>query len=267
MSNCVTTDTPVWQQAGAAWGHAATDWAYLFEPYAVDAIEDLFGSLGVGHRTRLLDMACGSGLALGRAHRLGAHAAGLDASAALVEIARHRVPDGDLRVGDMFALPWSDGFFDVVTSFNGVWGGCADALCEARRVLRPSGRIGLTFWGPGHALDLRDWFIALGSSTPSVGEEMVSLANIGNPGVAEEMLHSAGFAGIERHGVASVLEFTDADIAWRTMRSPGLVAPALEAVGETELRALLMPTLEPFRADDGSYRLVNELTCVTAHVT
>lgn len=30
----------------------------------------------------------------------------------------------DLRVGDMFALPFDDGCFDVATSFNGIWKGC-----------------------------------------------------------------------------------------------------------------------------------------------
>ena len=58
--------------AGTAWGHAALDWAALFEPYARDAIESLFASLAVGPDVDLLDVACGSGLALARADRLGA---------------------------------------------------------------------------------------------------------------------------------------------------------------------------------------------------
>ncbi len=109
--------------------------------------------------------------------RLGATVSGLDASAALIDIARRRAPSAELVAGDMFALPRPGGSFDAVTSFNGIWGGCTDALREARRVLRPGGGVGLTFWGRGDRLDLRDWFIALGSSTPHVGEEMISLAS------------------------------------------------------------------------------------------
>lgn len=261
------TDTPDWAVAGAAWGHAAADWAYLFEPYARDAIEHLFDALAIGDGTELLDLACGSGYALARAARVGAVAAGIDASAPLVEIARRRVPHGDLRAGDMFALPWDDDSFDVVTSFNGIWGGCTDALREAHRVLRGGGRIGLTFWGPGSRLDLRDWFIALGTSTPHVADEMVALADIGSPGVVEEMLTSAGFASIERTAASAVLEFPDEATTWRALRSPGLVLPALEAHGEEALRERLMAAVERFRADDGSYRIVNELTCVTAVAT
>lgn len=220
--------------------------------------------MGVGPGIDLLDIACGSGFAIARADRGGATTAGIDASAALIDIARRRAPDSDLRAGDMFQLPWPDASFDVVTAVNGIWGGCDDAVAEAHRVLRPGGRIGLTFWGPGHALELRDWFIALGTSTPSVGEEMMSLANIGAPGVAEAMLEGAGFSEVERTGVQSVLEFPDAEIAWRALRSPGLVVPALRDVGEPELRARLMAAVEHLRAPDGSYRIVNELTCVTA---
>lgn len=264
MSAAPTTDTPAWVEAGEAWGHAAIDWAYRFEPYADEAIEAVFTRLGLTAGLELCDIACGSGFALGRAARRGLTVSGLDASAALVEIARRRAPEADLRTGDMFALPWDDASFDIVTSFNGVWGGCQDAIIEARRIVRPGGGIGLTFWGPGRLLDMRDFFIALGSSLPPVGEEMISLASIGTPGVVEGMLTVAGFDSIERWESPSVIELPDAETAWQTMRSPGLVVPALEHLGEEGLRDLLMPTLEPFRADDGSYRIVNHLTCVTA---
>ncbi len=264
MATTATKNEPAWVEAGRAWGHAAIDWAYRFEPYGADAIESVFGRLGVGAGTNLLDMACGSGFAAGRAVRRGATVTGLDASEALIEIARRRAPSAELVPGDMFDLPWSDDSFDAVTSFNGIWGGCTDALREARRVLSPGGGIGLTFWGRGDRLDMRDWFIALGSSTPPVGDEMISLASIGTPGVVEEMLTTSGFGRIERWDVPSILEFVDVDDLWKAMRSPGLLVPALEAVGEDTLRDRLLPTIEHCRADDGSYRIVNELTCVVA---
>ena len=136
-----------WKEAGRGWGARATDWAYLFEHYARPANEVVFDHLAFGPGIRLLDIACGSGLAAQFACGRGAVASGLDASEALVSIARVRTPSGDFRVGDMFALPFPAASFDLVTSFNGIWKGCEGALREARRVLIPGGRLGLTFWG------------------------------------------------------------------------------------------------------------------------
>lgn len=97
-----------WEEAGAAWSHRARDWACLFEHYATEAILAIFDRIGVGPGTSLLDIACGSGLAVRFADSRGVRAAGIDAGAPLIDIARARTPDADLRVGTMFELPWGD---------------------------------------------------------------------------------------------------------------------------------------------------------------
>jgi SAM-dependent methyltransferase len=257
-----TTHDDGWVAAGAAWGHAAPDWAYLFEPYARDAADHLFDLLGVGPLTMLFDMACGGGYATARAARRGAAVAGLDASAELIDIARRRTPAGDFTVGTMFDLPYADASFDVVTSFNGLWGGCDGALKESFRVLRPGGHVAFTFWGPGHTLDFREMFIALGGATADARDEMISLASIGSPGTAEAMLSGAGFELVVRGETEAIHELPDDDAMWRCLRSPGLMVPALEQLGDTQLRELLMATIEPCRSDDGSYRVTNQLTHV-----
>ena len=127
-----------WVESGRAWGDRAADWAYLVEPYARRVNDALFDQVHAGPGTRLLDIACGSGYAANVAAGRGAEVCGLDASEALIAIARARTPAGDFRVGDMFALPFEDDRFDVATSFNGIWKGCEDALVEARRVVRPA---------------------------------------------------------------------------------------------------------------------------------
>jgi len=255
---------PDWAIAGDAWAHAATDWAYRFEPYARDAIHHCFEVLGVGPDRDLADMACGSGYALGLAERLGARTAGIDASAGLIDIARRRAPATELVVGSMFELPWGDESFDALTSFNGIWGGCDEAIEEASRVLRPGGSIAITFWGPGKALDLRDFFIVIGTTGPGVADELIGLAQIGAPGVCEGMLESAGFEVTERGSTSAIIEAANEDDLWKTLRSPGVVLPSIQHVGDDELRRQVMEAVAPFRADDGSYRLVNELVHVIA---
>jgi SAM-dependent methyltransferase len=264
-----STDAPDdgWREAGAAWGHAALDWAYLFEPYSRDATEHVFATVGVGPGTELFDLACGSGYATARAARRGANVTGLDASIELLEIAQRRTPDGRFDAGSMFALPYDDEGFDVITSFNGIWGGCDAAMGEANRVLKPGGMMAVTFWGPGDKLDFRDMFIALGGATTSTKDEMIGLASIGTPGVAETMFVDSGFEIIERGATLAVHEAGDADAMWTCLRSPGLMKPALDQLGDEGLRARLMPTLDAFRAPDGSYRIVNEITHVIGRKT
>ena len=91
-------------------------------------ITAIFARVGIGPGVDMLDVACGAGLALRHAAAMGAATAGIDAAAALVQIARDRNPGADLRLGSMYELPWSADRFDVVTSINGVWGGCEPAL-------------------------------------------------------------------------------------------------------------------------------------------
>ena len=131
-----------WQEAGQAWGARPADWAYLVEPYARPANEVIFGRLGVGDGTRLLDIACGSGFAAQLAACRGAAVTGIDASDALVTIARARTPGGDFRLGDMSTLPFPDACFDVAASFNGIREGCEAALRRRPGCWCPAGGSG-----------------------------------------------------------------------------------------------------------------------------
>ena len=131
-----------WEEAGAAWSHRARDWACLFEHYATEAILAIFDRIGVGAGTSLLDIACGSGLALRIADARGADTAGIDAGAPLVDIARARTPSADLRVGTMFELPWGDETFDAVTAINGIWGGCEAARTRRTACSSPAAASG-----------------------------------------------------------------------------------------------------------------------------
>ena len=154
--------------------------------------------MGVDRQTSMLDIACGSGLAIRIAEGAGARTAGIDAAAELLDIARDRAPASDLVLGTMFDLPWEDASFDAITSINGVWGGCEAALDEALRVLRPGGRIGISFWGNGH-LDLRPCFKAFARNAPAPHVDGMRRTNdIARPGVAERMLEAAGFDVLER---------------------------------------------------------------------
>lgn len=261
------TTTASWKGAGQAWGARAADWAYLFEPYARPATEVVFDQMRVGPAARLLDIACGSGLAAEFAARRGAVVAGLDASEALVEIARARTTDGDFRVGDMFALPFADASFDVATSFNGIWKGCDGALHEARRVLTPAGELGLTFWGRPERMGLLPYFATvIELSPPSHGEANLRHGDTGRAGVVETMLAATGFR-LRRAGTVTVVnEWPDIDIAVRALAAAGPSVPAIDAVGLEPFCDALREVIGPMHVDGVGIRVASELGWVIADV-
>jgi SAM-dependent methyltransferase len=222
-----------WAESGQAWGERAADWAYLIEPYARCANDALFDRAGVGPGTRLLDIACGSGYAASVAAGRGATVAGLDASEALIAIARARTPSGDFRVGDMFALPFGDDHFDAATSFNGIWKGCEEAL-----ELSP----------PDHA------------------DATLNQGDTGRPGVAEQMLADAGLEFVDRGTAEVVNEWPDLDLAARALASAGPSWPALQAAGYDRFAGRVSEAIRPFYTEGLGVRIVSEFGWILGRV-
>jgi SAM-dependent methyltransferase len=256
-----------WVESGRAWGERAVDWAYLVEPYARGANDAVFDQARVAAGTRLLDIACGSGYAASVAAARGALVSGLDASEALIAIARARIPAGDFRVGDMFALPFDDDSFDVATSFNGIWKGCEGALIEARRVTRPGGLVGFTFWGAPKRLGLLSYFATVVELSPADHvNATVSQGDTGRPGVAEQMLTDAGLEFAGRGSAQVVNEWPDLDMAVRALAAAGPSWPAVQHVGHGQFAQALREALRPLYVEGLGVRIVSEFGWVTGTV-
>jgi SAM-dependent methyltransferase len=235
-----------WEDVDAGWGRRAPYWAYLLEKQYWQAYDDVLSRLHVGPGTRYLDVACGSGLAASMAAHRGAAVSGIDAAVRLLAIAGERAPSADLRAGDMNALPWPDASFDVVTSFNAIWGPDQRALEEAARVVRPGGLVGLTFWGN---LSKMEGFpmmapLALCAPQPDVDEQGRELA-IGRPGVAEAMFERAGLTPVERGKIEICFEFPDAEAAAEALAASG---PAYQGILHSGEQAVLEAFREAARS-------------------
>jgi ubiquinone/menaquinone biosynthesis C-methylase UbiE len=99
----------------------------------------------------LLDLGCGTGALLRDLAREGGSRRlyGIDLSLGMVARARQALSNtAHLAVGDVGALPWPAGSFDVIVSVSSFhfWADPGQALREVRRLLRPGGRLVLTDW-------------------------------------------------------------------------------------------------------------------------
>jgi ubiquinone/menaquinone biosynthesis C-methylase UbiE len=98
--------------------------------------------------TRLLDVACGTGVASVRAGAMGARATGVDFSPEMIAQAQKRHPGIAFQTADAKQLPFADARFDAVIANFGIHHveRPERAIGEARRVLAPGGTFAFTFW-------------------------------------------------------------------------------------------------------------------------
>jgi SAM-dependent methyltransferase len=223
-----------WEMVDEGWGRRAVEFSTLSEPSNCREYLVVHDQLAIGQGDRLLDMACGSGLALELARLRGATCSGIDASPRLAAVARDRTPGGDVQVGDMQSLPWDDETFDVVTSFRGIWGTTPDAVDEANRVLVPGGRLAITVWGnvgksPGA------WMMApfLWATEEKV-QHQADMVSLGRPGVGEAFLSERGFDVDPRFEITFVMEYADPETYARGLASTGPAYESIQSIGEDE---------------------------------
>lgn len=223
-----------WEMVDEGWGRRAADFAAMTEPAACREYVAVHHRVGVDAGDRLLDIACGSGLAMELAALRGAACAGIDASQRLVNIARDRIPDADVRVGDMNALPWSDESFDVATSFRGIWGTTPEAVSEAHRVLAPGGRFAMTIWGNVGKSPGAWMFAPFRWAAEQQVQNQADMVSLGHPGVGEAFLRDHGFDVDERFSIDFVLEAPDPEAYARALASTGPAYEAIQAIGEDD---------------------------------
>ncbi len=242
---------------GRIWGLRAADWADIQEQQCAPAYHAVLGKAGAGPGARLLDAGCGAGMALQLASDLGAEVSGFDASAALLEIARERLPEAALAQGDLEDLPFADNAFDVVTGFNS-FQYAADpvaALRQAARVTKPGGKIFVMTWGEPAGMEAAALVAALKPLLPPPPPGAGGPFALSEPGKLEELATAAGLTPLEVFDVQAPWRYPDLGTAQRGLGSSGVAAKAAEISGQDALDAAHAEALASFRQPDGSYRI------------
>lgn len=261
---------------GAALGRGAEDWAangYQHVPMMrmpedwaaneeqhVPTYADAIREAGVGAGQRVLDIGCGSGVFLQLAAEQGAQVYGFDASRALVEIARRRVPAADLRTGDMQALPYEDDCFDVVTGFNSFFfvADMVAALREARRVARPGAPVVVQVWGRPERCQLESMKHALAPYMPPPDPDAPRGGDLWQPGSLEGIASEAGLTPVRTFDSMWAYEYPDENAVVRGMLSAGGIGLIAEQVGGGVMESAIVQAFEPYRTASDGYRLENE---------
>jgi SAM-dependent methyltransferase len=245
------------EQWGPLWGARPQDWAANEEQQA-PTYEEAIRRVGTGEGERVLDIGCGSGVFLRLAADRGARVFGLDASETLIAIARTRVPEGDLRVGEMQSMPYEDDFFDLVTGFNSFFfaADMVGALREAGRVARPGAAVVVQVWGRPERCDLEAMKAAVTPFLPGARETRTP-PEFWKPGVLESMAAEAGLSPESCFDTTWSYEYPDEEAALRAMLAAGGLALVDEAAGGT-VRTAIAASIGPYRTPEGEYRLANE---------
>jgi SAM-dependent methyltransferase len=252
---------------GDLWSGSPLDWAELQEPLFTPIYEAVLKTAAVGKEQKVLDVGCGSGFFCQIATKRGAHVAGIDAAPKLIEIARERTPKGDFHVGEMEELPFSAASFDVVTGFNSFQFAAdpVNALRQAQRVTKPSGKIVVAVWGAAKDCEAAAFLKALGSTLPPPPPGAPGPFALSDQGVLEALLSKAGLKPQASAEVDTPFIYKNDDAAWRAIVGSGPGVRAIRHSGEAKVREAVMPAISSFKKADGSYRFENKFRYVLAH--
>ncbi len=264
MSGTISTQGSA-ERWGPLWGARPEDWART-EDQQLPAYEAAIGRVGLEPGQRVLDIGCGTGAFLRLAADRGARVSGIDASAALLALAAERVPEADLRVGDMQFLPYEDDLFDLVTGFTSFFfaADLVAALREAGRVAKPGAPVVAQVWGPPEHCDLEAMKAVVRPLMPKPATAPSAQPPLWRPGVLEEIAANAGLEPAEAFTATFAYEYPDAETLVRLLMAPSGIAKLVGPEREAAVGEQIVHAMAPHRDERGGYRLRNEFRFLVA---
>jgi SAM-dependent methyltransferase len=250
---------------GPLWGARPEDWA-LSEDQQVPTYEAALRRIELHPGDHVLDVGCGVGSFARLAASRGARVAGIDASEALIAFARRRLPEADLRVGEMEDLPWDEDTFDLVAGFNSFFfaNDMVAALREARRVAKPGAPVVIQVWGRHERCDLEAMKEIARPFFPPRPPDAPPDPDLSQPGAVEALAEAAGLIPEAAFDTTWTIEYPDEETLSRALLAPGGLAVLVGPEREEEVKSAIVAGLEPYRGADGAYRLENEYRIVVA---
>lgn len=265
MNTSTTTTVGSSAVEGRLWSARTDDWAAHIEAQMEPLYRAVIAELDPAGQC-LLDVGCGAGGFLALASAAGAAPTGLDAAPGMLEIARRRVPEAVLRTGDVESLPFEDHSFDAVTGFNSFQYATnpRHALAEARRVVRPGGRVVVAVWGAPERTQASGYLAAIRAQLPPPPPGTPGPIALSDENKLAAFVRDAGLTPLGFHAVSVPWLWDDLETALRGLLSSGPAVRAIEATGEQATREAVRAAIAPYQRLDGGYRLVNEFAYLAA---
>ncbi len=249
------------------WGQRPGDWAAIQEQTGNAGYVYALDELQLSGNETLLDVGCGSGLFCQMACNAGAKITGIDATAELIEQAKARVPGVSFSVGEMEQLPFADESFDIITGFNSFQyaENVPNALEEAKRVLKPGGRLVAMIWGNREDCEAASFLKAAGNLMPPPPPGAAGPFALTEDHRLENILVETGFHILDNNDVSSIWEYADKDTALKGLISSGPVYNAIMFSGLEKVMETIAASIEPhIHQDSGKVIYHNKFRVVTA---
>ena len=252
------------QIAATAQGQVSNGAAEVYEEFFVPALfaqwpPYLAQAAAVGPGDRVLDVACGTGIA---ARHLAAitgptgAVAGLDRNEGMLAVARRKAAEVEWRLGRAEALPFGDGTFDAVVCQFGLMFlyDQVQALREMARVLRPGGRLVVATWdtyanSPGYAKLIQLLAELFGES---VADELRQPFALSDPRAVVQLFAAAGIARTTATTQMGVAHFPSLESWINTEIRGWTLAEILDERGQRELLAAAAEVMQPHISGQGT---------------
>ncbi|MGH7023241.1 MAG: class I SAM-dependent methyltransferase [Caulobacteraceae bacterium] len=243
---------------GRLWGWRARDWAEIQEGQMSAAYETILKKLALEPGQSLLDVACGAGMFASMASGRGLRVSGIDASDALLTIARERAPSADFRLGDLESLPFPDGSFDAVTGFNAFQFAAnpVAALSAAGRAAKRGAPVVVAIWGGQEAAQAATVFAALARLLESSRASSPKTVTLSEEAGLRRFADDSGLLGaFEVETIDTEWSYPNLATAIRGLNSAGSARLAADRAGEEAVTRAHEAALQPYVKADGTVRL------------
>ena len=248
------------QIQGKLWSIAPKYWSRYFEPYFLPMYKKVLAQLNLSPDTLLLDAGCGAGLFSNMAIGQGAQVIGIDAAPGLLQVARERNPDNNFLEEDLEAMPFADNSFDVVTGFNSFQyaGDFTRALVEARRVLKPKGRLVIGIWDMPEFSEATEVLKAIGSLLPPPPPGTPGPFALSEDGRMESIIEGIGLKLRSKSKVECPIFYEKLNDGVKSFMGTGPAAAACNLNDEKKVKDKIAFALQPFKLAGDMYHLQNQ---------